>query len=223
MLLNQNKQNCGFTLIELSVVLVIIGIILSMIYVKGTATIQETKVTQIISQISDISSAIVQFKNRYQALPGDYAATAQSISNLNPSCLQGAANGGNWDGLISATYTASKLTGGEAVCVPEHLYQAGLVKVDGTDVKTGFLSIVSPYGDINIVTKSASHAPTAFNPNIVTVLELANLPCDVVQELDRKIDDDNIGTGNAVASSASGTLMSSCTGNSIIPFYVVAL
>lgn len=66
----------GFTLIELSIVLVIIGLIVGGVLV-GTALIEAAQMRQQLTQISTINTAVVTFRNKYNCLPGDCATVSQ--------------------------------------------------------------------------------------------------------------------------------------------------
>ncbi len=65
----------GFTLIEIAIVLVIIGLLLGGV-LKGQELITGARVRNLISQQDGIKAAFFGFQDRYRALPGDYAAAA---------------------------------------------------------------------------------------------------------------------------------------------------
>jgi prepilin-type N-terminal cleavage/methylation domain-containing protein len=69
----QDDDKRGFTLIEMSIVLVIIGLIIGGILV-GRDLIKAAEVTAQISQITKYNSAVNTFKNKYGGLPGDLNA-----------------------------------------------------------------------------------------------------------------------------------------------------
>lgn len=228
--MKKNKSiESGFTLIELSIALVIIALILGAVIYSGVATIGSSKVAKTISVITDLSNSLNQFKSKYKDLPGDIKinATNPEIVGLPADCIIGGSAAGDGNALISGSYDAGgKLTGGEAICVPEHLYHVGMIRVDEKDSTTNMAVIKSPYGDVNVVSKANSHAAgiTGFaSRNVTNVIELTNLPCDVVKELDSKIDNNDIALGNAVAATLDGTVKSTCTDGEFIPFYVIAL
>jgi len=71
-MINRQKHK-GFTLIEMSVVLVIIGLIVGGILV-GQNLVSAAAVRAQISQIDKYNSAVNTFYSKYQALPGDMPA-----------------------------------------------------------------------------------------------------------------------------------------------------
>lgn len=193
----------GFTLVEIAIVVVIIGLLIAGV-IKSTSLIQGAKVSNAITLAQDISVAVNAFKQQYHMLPGDMLITTE-FPNLRAECVSGS-NAGNNNGLIDAT---------ESKCVPEVLFQAGLAKVDQD---SGWAVFKSYYGPVTVVATSQSNVGTSnFAPSITHVVEFANLPCEIVQEMDRKMDNDDLTTGKAIASGGA------CAADSIVPFYAVAL
>jgi prepilin-type N-terminal cleavage/methylation domain-containing protein len=72
-----NKKHGGFTLIELSIVLVVIGLIVGGI-LMGQSLISAAAVRAQISQIEKYNTAANTFREKYGYLPGDITATAAS-------------------------------------------------------------------------------------------------------------------------------------------------
>src|SRR5215475_12167049 len=72
----------GFTLIEIAIVLVIIGLLLGGI-LKGQELITGARVRNLISQQDGIKAAFFGFQDRYRALPGDYAVANANIAGVN--------------------------------------------------------------------------------------------------------------------------------------------
>ncbi len=64
-----NKQ-AGFTLVEIAIVMVIIGLLLGGV-LKGQEIITNAKVKNLENDISGITAAIYSYQDRYRALPGD--------------------------------------------------------------------------------------------------------------------------------------------------------
>jgi prepilin-type N-terminal cleavage/methylation domain-containing protein len=88
------KQNYrhGFTLIELSIVLVIIGLIAGAVMV-GQNLINAATVRAQISQIEKYRSAVNTFRGKYGGLPGDLALNLASQFGFNLSDCDGATQG----------------------------------------------------------------------------------------------------------------------------------
>lgn len=198
------SNNCGFTIIELAIVLVIISLLLLGI-VNGLGLTRSAKINNAISLSQDLSVAVNTFKKQYRLLPGDLGIDAANpeIPNIRAECLSGGSNGGTNNGLIDAN---------ESKCVPEVLLQSGLVKVEQ---EIGWPVFKSSYGLVNVVATSQSNIPVGFLPSITHVVEFQNLPCDVAQEIDRKIDNDDLTTGKAISTV--------CLITNIVAFYAVAL
>lgn len=64
------RHESAFTLIELSIVLVIIGLIVGGV-LAGREMIEAAKVRKQVSQIVEYTQGMYAFKNKYNALPGD--------------------------------------------------------------------------------------------------------------------------------------------------------
>ncbi len=101
----------GFTLVELAIVLVIIGLIISAV-LKGQELIVSARLKSTISDIDGIRSAANTFRDKYNALPGDYAnapsrvGTPAGVTWATCTGLPGACDGSgviDGDGLTAET------------------------------------------------------------------------------------------------------------------------
>jgi len=64
------KRMQGFTLVEIAIVLVIIGLLLGGI-LKGQEMITQAKIKNVIADFSGVSAAYHGYQDRYRAIPGD--------------------------------------------------------------------------------------------------------------------------------------------------------
>lgn len=181
----------GFTLVEIAIVLVIIGLLLGGI-LKGQELITSARVRNMADQNSSVQAAYYGFLDRYRAIPGDIppgAGPGQSCTILGnfQNCLT---TGGNGDGII---------TGGsfpEAAAVWAHLAAAGFL--NGNYIGGAGAPYTAPntapgnvYGGPILLAHTANYtslggAPATQRLNLIMGI---NVPVKVYQELDTKLDD----------------------------------
>jgi prepilin-type N-terminal cleavage/methylation domain-containing protein len=113
------RKQRGFTLIEIAIVLVIIGLLLGGV-LKGQELITSARVRNLISQQDGIKAAYFGFLDRFRALPGDYTQASINIANV------AATSNGNGNGQITVS-GVSGATIDEHVAVWEHLSKAGFI------------------------------------------------------------------------------------------------
>ena len=172
----------GFTLIEIAIVLVIIGLLLGGV-LKGQELITGARVRNLIQQQDGVKAAYFGFLDRFRALPGDYATAGMTISNISTvACNSG---NGNGDGQISTTNNENLLAW-------EHLSKAGFINGTYTCAGTPTLatSPTNPYGQSLNLVYDADYAGASgvSRHNLKTG---SQIPSDLLGEIDRKVDDGN--------------------------------
>ncbi|MFC4159811.1 type II secretion system protein [Chitinimonas lacunae] len=93
--MRQSTQR-GFTLIELAMVLVIIGLLVGGV-LKGRELIDSARLRNIIGDFDGIAAAVQVYRERYRALPGDDPGATESRGWAALAC-----NGSGCDGLIGS-------------------------------------------------------------------------------------------------------------------------
>ena len=180
----QQRQS-GFTLVEIAIVLVIIGLLLGGI-LKGQELITSAKVRNVADQQNSVKAAIYAFQDRFRALPGDYLA-AQAQANIPNSTL---ANG-NGDGQISIN---------ESALAWHQLAAAGFIGCAScaTDIAatppSSANSPLNAYNGVLVLAYDAAYGdPAPTNRN--NFKSGAQIPPNILAEVDRKVDDGNPQTG----------------------------
>ncbi len=192
-----SRRNQGFTLIEIAIVLVIIGLLLGGI-LKGQELITSARVRNLISQQDGVKAAFYGFQDRFRGLPGDY--------NLATTNIQGTTQNGNGDGQIVTP------TGGGGLVEPnlvwEHLSKAGFV--NGNYVYGPTVSPTTtpnnPYGQqVQLIWDNTyavlTGAPQTARHNLKTGNQI---PVEIIAEVDRKVDDGLPASGSFVFSDFAG-------------------
>ena len=64
------KKQAGFTLVEIAIVLVIIGLLLGGV-LKGQELITQAKIKNVANDLNGIVAAVYSYQDRYKRLPGD--------------------------------------------------------------------------------------------------------------------------------------------------------
>jgi prepilin-type N-terminal cleavage/methylation domain-containing protein len=210
-MLKRNAQR-GFTLVEIAIVLVIIGLLLGGI-LKGQELIRSARVRNLADQNSGIQGAYYGFVDRYRQVPGDMPAGnapngACSVlgTNLLPNC---AAVGGDGDGSLD--------TGAfnESAAAWAQMQAAGFIQgnYQGTAANAAnYVNLVNPqapqnpWGGFMLLGRSASYQNVAANAPVRLHLVLGNqVPVEIMRELDLKIDDSFPLTGVLRASPINGS------------------
>jgi prepilin-type N-terminal cleavage/methylation domain-containing protein len=97
------SQQSGFTLVEIAIVLVIIGLLLGGI-LKGQELINSAKVKNLANDFRVIPTYIYAFQDKFKALPGDDSAATAHMNGCTAPCANGNGNGvinGNWNSLTA--------------------------------------------------------------------------------------------------------------------------
>jgi prepilin-type N-terminal cleavage/methylation domain-containing protein len=192
------RKERGFTLVEIAIVLVIIGLLLGGI-LKGQEMITQAKIKNVIADISGVSAAMYGYQDRYRALPGDDKAAPTRWTT------SAAATGGTvGNGVIEGPWTSATLTL-ESMLFWDHLRRAGFVS--GTTAENPFNAVNGKMG----IQTSDGTAPTsatfangilsdgvAGTPTVFTSLVLcsANLPDKIAISVDAQMDDGDGKKGN---------------------------
>lgn len=172
------KKQSGFTLIEIAIVLVIIGLLLGGV-LKGQEMMTNAKIKRISNDYNGVSAAIFSYLDRYSAFPGD-------DPNANAR-WQGSTVSGDGNGVIGGGCYGA----GESRQLWDHLRQAGLVAGSGVNYPNHAFG-----GRIGV----ENNIYGIVGPAIC----MENLQGKVGEIIDRQMDDGD-GNGGEVQNSANTT------------------
>jgi prepilin-type N-terminal cleavage/methylation domain-containing protein len=231
----KNKDSAGFTLLEMSLVLLVIGLIIGGMLL-GKSLLTTSRLQTVISDADSYITAVANFKQTYQALPGDIP-TASSLWGLDSSCggsTTGTCNGDGNGQIGNASYEY------EVFRLWQHLSLAGMFSqhMSGSattgGVYSGTIGVNLPTGSISgggfyMVWKGTigsgdanyyfSGAPSQFfGHTLIFGSAYTNagtsgpiLTADQASSIDSKIDDGVPSTGKVRAPMPSAAIAPSCT------------
>ena len=140
------RKQAGFTLVEIAIVLVIIGLLLGGI-LKGQEMITQAKIKNVIADFSGIAAAYHGYQDRYRKMPGD---DNQAHSRWNVAGISG-----NGDGVVAGKYNSATATD-ESRRWWDHLRRAGFVSGTGDNQP-----INASGGIVGVQTGDAASPPAA--------------------------------------------------------------
>jgi prepilin-type N-terminal cleavage/methylation domain-containing protein len=186
------RSESGFTLVEIAIVLVIIGLLLGGI-LKGQEMITQAKIKNIINDFNGLSAAMYSYQDRYRALPGDDLNAASRWSGSQSGDGNGQFNASGGAGGVAPNLYNNIPTA--IAAAPEvnlfwwHLRLSGFVP--GPTANTNVSSILPPNNAVNGIV-GVQTSGMGFTSNIICT---SNLPDKVAIATDSQMDDGASTTG----------------------------
>jgi prepilin-type N-terminal cleavage/methylation domain-containing protein len=207
----KNSQS-GFTLVEIAIVLVIIGLLLGGV-LKGTELIENAKVKRAVSEINGVTAAFYAYQDRYQRLPGDdgILATINARGGVWAAPFSGA---GDNSGIINNTALGTTFNPTlEHLAFWQQLKAAGLISGNPADTGPAALPRNAFGGLIGLTTGAVGPAASSITGRIICS---GSVPGKSAAAIDTQLDDGNGNTGkmrgiqganNAAPSAALGPVV----------------
>lgn len=184
------KKQMGFTLIEIAIVLVIIGLLLGGM-LKGQELIENSKIKNLRNDFEGVATAVYAYQDRYQRIPGDDPRASRWTG----------ATTGSGDGELESTtdaFDAGVIGADERRYFWQHLRYAGLLKGDPTDANHPLHVFGGQMGAVS----GDGTAPLGLSGAVV--LCAAMLPLKAAESLDAQLDDGIPNTGSVRADAITG-------------------
>jgi len=192
------KKQAGFTLVEIAIVLVIIGLLLGGV-LKGQELITQAKIKNVANDLNGMSAAVYGYQDRYKKLPGDDDQAAARWTN--PLATSGDGNTQVGAAGVANVITCSTTSTEENCHFWHHLRLAGFIGGD-TAATSGRLNPQNAVGGVLHVQQGALGLSGV-------VVCTTNLLGKVANAIDAQFDDGRPATGTVrgiAAASGSYTL-----------------
>jgi prepilin-type N-terminal cleavage/methylation domain-containing protein len=182
-------RQAGFTLVEIAIVLVIIGLLLGGV-LKGQEMIENAKVKSAVADMRGITAAHNSYVDRFRRLPGDdgpvgtLQARAGAWANITVA--------GDNDGVLEITPAQTFTGGGEGAAYWQHLRASGFIAGDPALAGAAAIGRNPFNGSMGVANNTTG--VTGMAQGLSTCL--GQVPGKLARQMDTQLDDGNPGTGS---------------------------
>ncbi len=184
------SRQSGFTLVEIAIVLVIIGLLLGGV-LKGQEMIENAKVKNGIKDMDGVTAAYQSYIDRFHRLPGDDGPTLAALTARGGAWANITAFGNNNGVIVNAVGNVfAPVAAGEGTAFWQHLKAAGFISGNPADTA------------VNAVPRNAFNGLTGVGTGVTPVAPgvaklsvcLSQVPGKAARAIDTQLDD---GVGNS--------------------------
>lgn len=183
------KAQSGFTLVEIAIVLVIIGLLLGGV-LKGQELIENGRVKSAANDMNGIVAAYNSYLDRYRKLPGDDGPNLTALTARGGSWTTITAFG-NANGILAINAAQTFTGGGEGTAFFQHLRAAGFITGNPADAGANALPVNAWGGRVGI-----TNVPVQGRPAARVMVCLGNVPGKAAAALDVQLDDGRPNNGS---------------------------
>ncbi|MBI5006335.1 MAG: prepilin-type N-terminal cleavage/methylation domain-containing protein [Nitrosomonadales bacterium] len=220
------RNQSGFTLIEIAIVLVIIGLLLGGV-LKGQELINSARVKNLATDFKNIPVFIYGYQDKFRALPGDDGAAASHVANATAATTNGTVS----NGVIEGKWDGTDGDGSEAKLFWQHVRLAGLAPGSTTVSAADYMPTNATGGTIGIQSgTNCLAAGGSCTANLITPIKDAGgvairgsyVICSsailgkFVKQLDLQMDDGNTASGSMMAMPVGSAAATSATATASI-------
>ncbi|WP_036301860.1 prepilin-type N-terminal cleavage/methylation domain-containing protein [Methylotenera sp. L2L1] len=184
------RTQAGFTLIELAIVLVIIGLLLGGV-LKGQELINSAKAKSIASDFKNAQIFIYGYQDKFRALPGDDAGV---VAHVGTGATLATTGGTVGNARIDGVWNSTTLTD-ESALFWQHVRLAGLATGPTATGDANYLPRNSDNGRIGVQSMGTGFTTITGMTGLYVVCS-ENIAGRLVKQIDINMDDGNTATGS---------------------------
>jgi prepilin-type N-terminal cleavage/methylation domain-containing protein len=197
------RNQSGFTLIEIAIVLVIIGLLLGGV-LKGQELINSAKVKNFATDFRNIPLFIYGYQDKYKALPGDHATVTTAITGSTECTPATAGKCAPGNGVLDGTWNANGITD-ESFVFWQHVRLAGFA---AGPTNTADVTYAPRNADGGLIGIQSTVTPYILGMTGTYMICSDGILGKFAKQLDTTVDDGNTATGvmrSVPSGSAVGT------------------
>ncbi len=206
------KIQKGFTLVEIAIVLVIVGLLLAAV-LKGQEMITQGKIKGAITDFNSVLTAFNGYQDRYKVIPGDDANAATRWPTGAFGSGSAAAVNGNGNGIVEGLYstnillTAAPTGTQETNLFWQHLRASGFYAGTQTGNGSGTLPTNVAGGTIGVENDTNTSDANGIKMGGILICS-TSIPEKIAQAVDTQIDDGDatLGSVRSIAIPSTGVL-----------------
>ncbi len=185
------RKQQGFTLIELAIVLVIIGLLLGGV-LKGQELINSAKVKNMVSDLKNVQVFVYGYQDKYKALPGDDSKADTHVTGGTAATTGGTTN----NGVIEGQWNSTTVTE-ESALFWQHVRLAGLAPGPTSTADANYFPTNADGGRIGIQSVSGFTKITGMNGSFAVCSD--GILGKFAKQIDTTLDDGETSTGSVRA------------------------
>ena len=199
------SQQSGFTLVEIAIVLVIIGLLLGGI-LKGQELINSAKVKNLANDFRTIPTYIYGFQDKYKALPGDDALASTHVNGATNATTPATSQG---NGVINGNWNSTTNTD-ESYLFWQHVRLANLAAGPTAVADADYIPKNGVGGKIGVSSATGAQLQISGMSGTYQICSEGILG-KFVKQLDTQMDDGNTASGSMRAVAGGSALGTAAT------------